>query len=190
MGIKSRHKIHLCSTYKCIYYINRKKLNIFRILTIIPYKTLGMKFSIWGTVFAENIWDMGPFWVLDYFKMLNPFSHSPSSHRVPLPVMVSLLASEPQFLPFSPQSKDDESFWEIKSHEEVLGSRVKYQPFGGCCLYVHRKLWPVDKERGQELGMLAYNPSSQEQGQEDYKSEVNLGCLDIFRNTAVRYFHK
>lgn len=146
------------------------------------------------SVFSQNVWYPGQFWILDYFKMFNPFSHSPSSHHVPLPVMVVLLASEPQFLSFCPQSKDDMSFWEIKSHEGVLGACVKHQPFGRCCLYVHGKLWSVDKERDrrEELGMLAYDPSSQEPGAGGLQFWGQPGqprCLQVYSSKMFSFIN-
>lgn len=67
-------------------------------------------------------------------------SKESGSYRVPLPVTALLFAFEPQLFPFCPQSKDQTPLRKIKSHKGVLGARVKHEPSGGCCLYVHSKL--------------------------------------------------
>jgi hypothetical protein len=49
----------------------------------------------------------------------------------------------------------------------------------------------IERDRKQDLGMLAYNPSSQElQRQGDYKCDTNWGCLEVFRYTAVIFSQK
>lgn len=112
--------------------------------------------------------------LLSRYSMVNSdaggrVSHSPSSYRVPFPIIALLFAFEPQLFPFCPQSKDESSLWKIKSHIGVLGARVKHEPSGGCRLHVHCEQWPVRKinnrqRRKTEVLSVLLSPWTWERG--------------------------